>query len=157
LSGWYPKKGREEHIYLDDYEPGSMIPCEDARNIVVHPRGEPDMRKFPSGATRDTDDGKYDYEAFFSPRVLHRRAEYMHKHRLQSDGTLRDGDNWQKGFPKSQTMKSAFRHFMEWWLEHRGQVPHVGGTGDRVVMQEAICALMFNCESYLDELLKERE
>jgi len=46
-----------------------------------------------TGATRDVDNDKYDYEGFLSPIVLHRYAQYMHKHRLQSDGELRDSDN----------------------------------------------------------------
>ena len=43
-------------------------------------------RQFSTGATRDTDEGKYDYEGFFSPLVLERYGEYMNKHRQQSAG-----------------------------------------------------------------------
>jgi hypothetical protein len=46
-------------------------------------------------------------------------------------------------------MKSGFRHFMDCWMNHRG-VPA------REDAEEAICALMFNAEGYLHELLKER-
>ncbi len=105
------------------------------------------MRQFETGATRDTEDDKLDYEGFFSPLVLERRAEYMHKHRVQKDDTLRDSDNWQKGMPLDVYMKSAFRHFVEWWTMHR--------LND--VSEEAICALMFNCEGYLYELLKDSD
>jgi hypothetical protein len=111
------------------------------------------MREFNTGATRDTADGKLDYEAFFSPQVLKRRAEYMHNHRIQADGTLRAGDNWQKGIPLEEYMKSGFRHFMDWWTEHRDMLL-AEGKDDVSVMEEAICALMFNCEGYLHELLK---
>ena len=69
------------------------------------------VRTFDTGATRDTDDGKLDYEGFISPLVLERFARYMHTHRLQPDGTLRDSDNWQKGIPRDQYIKSAWRHF----------------------------------------------
>lgn len=106
------------------------------------------MRTFETGATRDTDQGKMDYEGFFSPKVLERRAEYMHKHRTQSDGTLRDSANWQKGIPKEQYVKSLFRHFMGVWKWHRT------GKGD---IEEALCALMFNAEGLLFELLRTRE
>lgn len=106
------------------------------------------MRKFETGATRDSDENKPDYEGFFSPYVLIRRAEYMHQHRLQADGKLRDSDNWQKGMPPEQYIKSAFRHFMDWWTLHREDVE---GTDDEI--EEAICALMFNCEGYLHEML----
>ena len=73
------------------------------------------VRQFKTGATRDTDEGKYDYEGFISPLVLERFAQYMHKHRKQSDGNLRASDNWQKGIPKDAYIKSAWRHFVDWW------------------------------------------
>lgn len=107
------------------------------------------MRKFETGATRDTDEGKLDYEGFFSPLVLERRAEFMHKHRIQTDGTLRASDNWQKGIPPDEYIKSAFRHFVEWWILHRD-----GSALELEAREDAICALMFNCEGYLHELLK---
>ena len=80
-------------------------------------------RTFKTGANRNSEDGKYDYEAFFSPLVLEGRAKYMHKHRFLEDGTMRDGDNWQKLFGEdheSVCMKSLMRHVMDLWLEHRG-------------------------------------
>lgn len=104
------------------------------------------MRTFDTGATRDVDENKYDYEGFLSPLVVERFAAYMHKHRLQADGKLRDSDNWQKGMPLVVYMKSGWRHFFEWWREHRA-----GNTGD--VLQEAICALMFNLQGYLHTVL----
>src|ERR1700689_1532352 len=111
------------------------------------------VRKFDSGATRDNDTGKYDYEAFFSPLVLERRAEYMHKHRIQPDGSLRAGDNWQKGIPLEAYAKSEARHHHQFWKLHRGY-PTADEKGNPVDLQEAICALMFNLEGYLFELLK---
>ena len=108
-----------------------------------------EIRQFDTGATRDTDDGKLDYEAFLSPLVLERYAQHLHKHRVQSDGKMRDGDNWQRGIPKKVYMKSAFRHFIDWWSHHR----HPGKDG----IEEAICSLIFNAMGYLHELLKERK
>jgi hypothetical protein len=110
----------------------------------------PPVRTFESGATRDIDEGKFDYEGFFSPLVLRERAAYMDLHRVQSDGTLRSSDNWQQGIPLDQYMKSAFRHFVDWWGEHRDP----WSEND---LREAICALMFNAEGYLHELLKAEE
>lgn len=107
------------------------------------------MRKFKSGATRDTEQGKFDYEGFLSPLVLERFGEYMHKHRVQPDGSLRDSDNWQKGIPKDAYMKSGWRHFFDWWKEHRG-------IGSREGLEDAICALMFNAMGYLHEHLSNR-
>ena len=109
------------------------------------------MRKFNSGATRDVVEGKYDLEGFLSPVVLNRYAEYMNKHREQADGKLRDSDNWQKGIPLAVYMKSAYRHFFDWWANHR----HV----DSVVkedIEESLCALMFNTMGYLHEYLKDK-
>lgn len=107
------------------------------------------MRKFESGATRDVDTSKLDYEGFIHPLVLERYAQYMHENRVQADGSLRTSDNWQKGIPKDVYMKSAFRHFMDVWKEHRGIK-----TSDGI--EKAICALMFNIQGYLFEHLKER-
>ena len=108
------------------------------------------IRKFSTGATRDTSMDKYDYEGFLSPVVLKRFAEYMHKHRKQSDGSLRDSDNWQKGIPQDAYMKSGYRHFMDWWFEHRGYKSQDG-------LEEALCALLFNIQGYLYEHLKKKE
>ena len=100
------------------------------------------VRTFESGATRDTDDGKLDYDGFLSPLVLRRYAEYMHKNRVQSDGTLRASDNWQKGIPREAYMKSMWRHFMDVWDQHHWE------DGAR---NEALCALLFNVMGYLHE------
>lgn len=108
------------------------------------------VRKFETGATRDTDTNKLDYEAFFSPMVLKRRAEFMHKHRIQPDGQLRDGDNWKKGIPQRQYMKSLARHYWDVWAENHG-VETIDG------LEEAICAAMFNLEGMLYEVLKRKE
>ena len=108
------------------------------------------IRKFDTGATRDTEEGKYDYEGFLSPLVIKRFGEYMNKHRKQSDGSLRDSDNWQKGISKGAYMKSGWRHFMDWWMEHRGFKSREG-------LEDALCALLFNIQGYLHEYLKEKE
>ena len=108
------------------------------------------MRKFDSGATRDTDENKYDYEGFLSPLVLERFGQYMHKHRKQADGSLRDSDNWQKGIPKEAYMKSGWRHFFTWWQEHRGIKTPDG-------LEDNLCALIFNVQGYLHEVLKAQD
>ena len=108
------------------------------------------MRKFNTGATRDNDEGKYDYEGFYNPLVVKRFGQYMDKHRKQADGQLRDSDNWQKGIPKDAYIKSAWRHFMDWWLEHRGYKSRDG-------LEDALCALLFNIQGYLFEILKTKE
>lgn len=107
------------------------------------------MREYPSGATRDTDEGKIKYLGFFSREVMVRFGEYMHKHRTQADGQLRCPDNWKKGINRDDYIDSAFRHFMDWWAEH-------DGDGSRDGLEEALCALLFNVQGYLFEILKEK-
>ena len=114
------------------------------------------IRKFETGATRDTANNKLDFEAFISPLVLRRYAQYLHKHRLQSDGTLRDGDNWQKGIPKKEYMKSKIRHGNATHLLFDGFQAY-DEKGNKVDMEESLCAELFNVMGYLFELLKEKE
>jgi hypothetical protein len=112
------------------------------------------IRKFETGATRDSDDGKNDYEGFLSPFAIEAFGDYMTRHRVQADGSLRDSDNWQKGIPKSQYVKSLFRHFVDLWKLHRG-IPVVDKrTGQAVTTVEACCAILFNIQGYLHETLK---
>src|SRR3990167_287158 len=110
------------------------------------------MRTFATGATRDAEDTKFDYEGFLSPLVVKRYAEYLHKHRIQADGQLRASDNWQKGIPRSAYIKSAWRHFMDWWSGHRS-----AETIRNEDFEDAICAVIFNASGYLFEHLKEQE
>jgi len=111
------------------------------------------MRKFKSGSTRDTEEGKLDYEGFLSPIVLKAYAEYMNKHRLQADGNLRDSDNWQGLFGEKHydvCIKSLLRHTMDLWLEHRGYKSRDG-------KKDALCGIIFNAKAYLFKMLKEEE
>lgn len=105
------------------------------------------MRKFKTGATRDDDMTKIDYEGVLSPLVIQRFGEYMDKHRKQSNGDLRASDNWQKGIPRDAYIKSLWRHFMDLWLIHRG-------SEGREDIEEALCAIMFNSMGYLFEVLR---
>lgn len=117
------------------------------------------IRTFATGATRDSEAGKLDYEGILSPLVIKRYAEYMHKHRIQADGTLRDSDNWQKGIPPDVYMKSMFRHFVDVWTTHRGELVFDGATEEGgvamvVSIEESLCAVMFNAMGYMHEWLK---
>ena len=38
-------------------------------------------RQFSTGANRNSEEGKLDFEGFISPLVIQRFGEYMHKHR----------------------------------------------------------------------------
>ena len=116
------------------------------------------IRVFETGASRDNDDDKYDYEGFLSHRVISRYGAYMHKNRVMADGSVRDSDNWQKGIPRASAMKSAWRHLVAWWTLHRRGAPVGPVANDPMVnLEEAICAVIFNASSYLDSILKEHE
>ena len=115
------------------------------------------MRNFDTGATRDTDEGKNDYEGFYSPLVVEAFGNYMTKHRIQADGKLRDSDNWQKGIPKDAYIKSLWRHFLDMWFIHRGYKRTDKQTGEVLTMKEVLCAILFNVQGYLYEILKEKK
>lgn len=117
---------------------------------------DPGVRQFESGATRNSDSGKFDFEGFLSPLVLMEFGRYMHGHRFLEDGSLRDSDNWQKGIPKDQYIKSLFRHFMDLWLLHRGYDAERPENGQEVDFDEALAAIIFNAMGYWHELLIER-
>ena len=111
------------------------------------------IRKFKTGASRDTNEGKNDYEGSLSPLVIKAYGDYMTKHRKMSDGSLRPADNWQKGFGDnhfSVCIKSAWRHFLDLWMEHRGYK-------SRETIDEAICGLLFNVMAYYHQLLVNRK
>lgn len=103
-------------------------------------------RAFETGATRDTDEGKLDFEGFLSPLVLKRYAEHMHAARKMPDGTMRASDNWQLGIGQDVYMKSLFRHFFAVWETHREW-----NDGD---IEAELCALIFNASGVLHEVLK---
>lgn len=105
------------------------------------------VRKFDTGATRDTDAGKIDFDGFLSPYALKAFGEYMDRHRHQADGQVRDSDNWQRGIPLDAYMKSMWRHFFDVWSEHRGVSTPAG-------LKENLCALKFNVDGMLHELVK---
>lgn len=122
------------------------------RPVTSEPLGDiACKRSFPSGATRDSDIGKLDYEGFLSPLVLQRFAQFMDAHRKQADGTLRASDNWQKGLPPAETLKSLLRHVLEIWLAMRGPKPESSAG-----LQDSLCAALFNVQSLLFESLKDR-
>lgn len=159
--------------------PRSIGQADGAGEEFPHPAdfGQAQIRTFSSGATRNLDEDKHDYEAFLSVRVLRRYAEYMHSHRQQADGALRDGDNWQKGIPFESYAKSGWRHFMDFWEAHREELEETlranadtdpslddelaslwDGCGvSPEKMEEILCALLFNISGYLHELIKKRE
>ena len=111
------------------------------------------IRQFESGATRDSEDSKNDYEGFLHPLVIQAFGDYMTRHRKQSDGKLRDSDNWQKMFGekhKDVCIKSMWRHFLDLWLFHRGYE-------GRDNIEDALAGIIFNAQAYWLKILNEKE
>jgi len=88
-----PSKCKSNHYSNGFNDP--IFGCPD-----FQPKSNPKIRQFDSGATRDTDENKPSYVKALSPIVLQGYVEYLGRHRLQSDGNLRDWDNWKKGIPQ---------------------------------------------------------
>lgn len=121
---------------------------------MVSEVSEPVIRTFATGATRNLDVNKLDFEGFLCPMVLESFARYMNSHRLQKDGTLRSSDNWQAGIPLDVYMKSMWRHFFDVWSIHRGHKAFSSEDGHQITMEEALNAVAFNVNGYMHELLK---
>lgn len=113
---------------------------------IVNP---PVVEHFATGANRSASENKPDYEGFLSPLVIEAYGAYMHHNRRLPDGTMRNSDNWQKGIPLVNYMKSGWRHMLDWWKEHRGLT-----TSEGIVF--ALCGVIFNASGYLHEYLKVR-
>jgi hypothetical protein len=109
------------------------------------------MRNFATGATRDDDTNKFDYEGFLSPFALERFATYMQEHRIQADGKPRASDNWQRGIPTEAYMKSMLRHVMELWRLWRG------GNRSGKAFEDTLCAIQFNQQGLLHEATRPRQ
>lgn len=135
-------------------------------------------RQFSTGANRNSDTGKLDYEAFNSPIVEKAYAQYLGRHQRLADGTLREGDNWQKLFGDKHfdvCMKSGLRHMMDVWLFHRGFADETAAYSEvtrfenpekpftideriKLAREEAICGTIFNMKAYLFKLkIEERK
>lgn len=123
--------------------PGEVIKVES----VKLPDGV--VRQFATGATRDVDTNKLDYEGFLSPAVLEAFAQYMHFNRRLRDGSMRASDNWQKGIPVPVYRSSLTRHFMEAWRLYRSP----NSTPEERVW--ALAAIMFNVQGLMHEELKD--
>ena len=111
------------------------------------------IRKFTTGATRSNEPDRLDYEGFLSPLALEQFARYMHQHRKQADGTMRDSDNWQNLFGEKHLdvcMKSLCRHVVDARLAHRGY------KSEQPII-DSLNAIIFNAKAYLLKLLLDEE
>ena len=115
----------------------------------------PSLRTFASGAARDTDKGKLDYEGFLAAITKKRFAEYMHKNRNvgqceQFPNGFRPSDNWQLGLDPKETLKSLIRHVEDVHLIIDGWPEEA-----RESLQDALCAIIFNAQALLLDDLKQ--
>ena len=110
------------------------------------------QRTFTTGATRDTGEGKHEPWGFMSALAEQRFCEYMHGHRVQSDGTLRDSDNWKKGIPFEVYKHSLSRHIQDLRLILEGH-PEMAREKD---LETVLCATLFNVQGMLHETVKAR-
>lgn len=109
---------------------------------------------FLTGAKRNSDENKPDYEGYLSPLVIHAFGEYMTKHQFMSDGTKRASDNWQLGIPKDRLARSLFRHIIDFWTLHRGYQAINPDSGQFFTKEELLCAIIFNAQAFLHGILK---
>jgi hypothetical protein len=118
---------------------------------MIKAKDDGKLRTFASGSTRDTNEGKLEPWGFTSALVEKAFSEYMHEKRIQSDGELRDSDNWTHGIPADSYYHSLSRHILDLRLlwEH---FPEEANSKDMI---EVLCATRFNVDGLMYELLKE--
>jgi len=121
----------------------------------TNPKDSTGIRKFETGATRDTDQGKLDYTRALSPIVLERYVQYLNKHRKQPDGSMREFDNWKKGLPFRESFSSLGRHYIDVWKMIEGY-PAEDNHGP-CNQEDSLCAIIFNATTMLLELLEGKD
>ena len=89
--------------------------------------------------------------AFMGADVIKEFGNYMLKHQIQADGSMRESNNWKKGIPLEAYMVSMWRHLQTVWLHHEGRSDLTDET-----LEDALCGVIFNASGYLHELLKEK-
>ena len=112
------------------------------------------VRTFDTGATRSEDAGRTMYPGYFSFLVMERFGEYMTRHRIQEDGSLRDPDNWKKGMPTNSYRDGLFRHHQHLQLRMDGFQPNDPKAEPGI--EDDLCAIIFNAQGLLHETLKQR-
>lgn len=121
--------------------PHERIPAFEMSAASIYSTKKPVGRVFEGGAYRDFDEEKLDFAKALCPHVLETYVAYLGKNRLQSNGEVRQWDNWKSGIPQDVYMSSMYRHMHAVWK----------GTDNT----DDLCALMFNVMGMLHEKLKE--
>lgn len=109
-------------------------------------------QEFENGAFRDSDKGKINYIACFSPLVLEAIGSYLRNCATLPDGSIRPCDNWKKGITLKSYMESKFRHLMATWKAYEGY----SDPEEEFDIVKALCAELFNTMGPLHEILQER-
>jgi len=110
------------------------------------------MRKFETGAIRDSDEGKIKYVDAICLEFFQMYGSYMRKHCVQKDGQCRSTSNWKKGFGLDVTIDSFFRHAVDFVLSHYG-IP----VDSKLSHEDLACAVRFNLEAYMQEYLDKKK
>lgn len=119
------------------------------------------MRKFSSGATRDSNDDKVDYLKITPAIIDHSFGQYMRRKRVQPDGSLRDFDNWQGGFGDTpeenarQCLDSIDRHVKDIALILDGYTVNERGTP--ISLEDSWNAIRFGSQAGLFHFIKNRK
>lgn len=103
------------------------------------------MRKFLTGAVRDSEEGKEDYVECLSFIALRRYAMYMtEKKKKYSAG------NFKKGIPIESYEKSLMRHIQKYFAnKYEGQ--------DIEKEEDHLSAILFNCAGIMHEEEKAKQ
>jgi len=105
-------------------------------------------REFNTGATRDSNKDKLAYDQGLSVQVLQTYMEYLGKHRVMKDGSLRDWCNWKKGITPETYRESLVRHTVDAVRKSHG-LP----LREESDLRDLLCAIIFNASGWLFELL----
>jgi hypothetical protein len=157
LTGWQESKGCDEEIeHFMSRRPSISdvlnVPdwirrkMDEAAIPSLQKEVQPPIRTFSTGATRDTDTNKIDFDGFLCPLVLERYAEYMHANRRMADGSMRDSSNWKAGIPQDVYRKSGWRHFFSFWKHCL--------SGNKPLAIVDACGILFNTMGWMHEELK---
>lgn len=142
----FQETGKPVLTYDPDEEHGYRLRGE--HGVVVNS----EVRSFPSGADRHVSDHKPDFEAFLSPSVLRDFGRYMQTHTVRADGTRRTGDNWKRGIPSDQYLKSLLRHVLDLWSLQGGSEV-IDYDGNPVTFHDALGGIFFNTQGFWHNLL----
>lgn len=102
------------------------------------------MRKFTTGAVRDSEDGKPDYIETISWTALHRFAQYM----TAKKAKYGEG-NFKKGMPIAAYERSLVRH-LEKYIRNKYE------NGQDELEEDHLSAIVFNTLGIMHEQAMER-